>query len=98
MIVGLLMLILPGIVFLTTLPASKRLKPQLRWMYRIVGGAIVIAGSSISLYLAAYTGEQGGIGAFFFQIAVIVAYVLFSVLILAIHWFVRRCDQQRHES
>ena len=90
MIVGLLILVIPSIVFLITLPISNRLKPQLRWLYRFVGGTIVIVGSSFSMYLAAYTGDQGGIGAFFFQIAVIVAYILLSVLILAIHWFVRR--------
>lgn len=72
-------------VILTTLAASSRLKPQLRWLYRIVGGTIVIVGSNFSLYLAAYTGDQGGIGAFFLQMAVIVAYVLFSVLLVAIH-------------
>ncbi len=89
MIVGLLMLIVPVIVFLITLPVSNRLKPRLRWLYRFVGGTIVIVGSSFSLYLASYTGDQGGICAFFFQIAVMVAHVLLSVLILAIPWFVR---------
>ena len=98
MVVGLLMLIAPSVIFLITLPASRRLKPLLRWLYRIVGGVIVIAGSIFSLYLAAYTGDQGGIGAFFFQIAVIVVYVLFSVLLVAIHWFAHGRGQQRHGS
>ena len=98
MLTGLLMLIVPTVIFLTTLPVSGRLKPQLRWLYRIVGGAIVIPGSTVSLYLAAYTGDQGGIGAFFFQVGVIVVYVSLSVSLVAIHWFVYGRRQERHES
>jgi hypothetical protein len=98
MIGGLLMLLVPNVIFFATLPASRRLKPQLRLLYLIVGGAIVIAGSIFSLYLAAYTGDQGGIGAFFFQIAVIVVYVLFSILLVAINWILHMRGQQRYES
>ena len=71
MIIGLLMLLMPTAIYLATLPFSRRLKPALCLLYRIVGGIIVLAGSSTSFYFAAYTGDQGGIAAFYFQIVVI---------------------------
>ena len=98
MVAGLLMVILPNVIFLATLPVSGRLAPLLRWLYRIVGGAIVIAGSIVTLYLAAYTGDQGGIAAFFFQIAVIAVYVFFSVLLVSIHLLARGEAKKRHQS
>ena len=79
MIIGLLMLLVPCAVFLATLPVSRKLKPQLHMLYRFVGGVIVIGGSAFSIYLAMYSGDQGGIGAYFFQIAVIIVCILLLV-------------------
>ncbi|OQK17824.1 hypothetical protein AU255_08165 [Methyloprofundus sedimenti] len=88
MIIGLLMLIMPTAIYLATYPLSHRLKPRLRQLYRIVGGIIVFAGSASSFYFAFYTGDQGGIAAFYFQIVVILAYVLFSVVLVTANWLV----------
>lgn len=87
MLIGLLMLLVPGIVFLLTLPISRRLRPGLRAVYRYIGGFVVFVGSGISLYLASYTGDQGGIAAFFFQIAVILVYATLSMLIVILNHF-----------
>lgn len=98
MFIGLLMLLFPAAIFLATLPASRRLQPKPRVLYRLVGGFIVIAGSAISLYLAAYTGDQGGIGAYFFQIAVIFVYVVFSFSLVILNWLSNKRASRRHES
>jgi hypothetical protein len=98
MIPGFLMLIAPVVIFLVTLPAAKRLRPPLRWLYRLAGGGVVLGGSAFSFYLSAYTGDQGGIGAYFFQIAVIGVYLLFSVFIATFHLFAIRNDKHRNES
>jgi len=90
MVIGVLMLVLPGIVFILTLPFSSRLKPRLRQLYRIAGGIIVFLGSSISFYFAFYTGDQGGIAAYFFQITVILTYILFTVVIWIVNGVLRR--------
>ena len=87
MLIGLLMILVPGAVYILTLPLSGRLIPSLRKAYRIVGGLIVFLGSGISFYLAWYTGEQGGIAAYFFQQAVILVYVAFSILLIILNWF-----------
>lgn len=92
MLIGLLMLLGPVVVFLTTLPYSNRLKPNIRKAYRAGGGIIVLLGSATSLYFAAYTGDQGGIAAYFFQIAVIAGYIIFSISLLATNWFLLRKD------
>jgi hypothetical protein len=84
------MLLVPTAIFLATFPLSRRLKPGLCQLYRIVGGIIVFAGSATSLYFAAYTGDQGGIAAFYFQIVVISAYVLFSVVLVTANWLMRK--------
>jgi len=90
MLIGLLLLLLPSIVFLATLPISRKFKPKLCMLYRIVGGIIVIAGSAFSYYLAAHTGDQGGIGAYYFQLTVIIVYVVFSVLLIALDLFLHK--------
>ena len=90
MLIGLLLLLMPSVVFLITLPISRRFKPNLCMLYRVVGGIIVIAGSAFSYYLAAYTGDQGGIGAFYFQLTVIIVYVLFSVLLIILNYFLHK--------
>ena len=87
--VGLLMLIVPGAVFLVTLPLSRKLTPLLRKIYRILGGIVVFGGSAVSLYFAAYTGDQGGIAAYFFQIAVILVYIALSIAVVALHFLVK---------
>ena len=92
------MLLLPAAIFLATLPVSRRLQPKLRVLYRLVGGIIVIAGSAFSLYLAAYTGDQGGIGAYFFQMAVIFAYVAFSFSLVVLNWLLNKRASRKHDN
>ena len=87
MLIGLLMLLMPSVVFILTLPFSGRLKPGLRKVYRFVGGIVVFLGSGISFYFASYTGDQGGIAAFFFQIAVIFVYAVLSISLVILNWF-----------
>ena len=90
MIFGLFMLALPITVYIATFSISRRLKPLLCAVYRIAGGLIVIGGSAISLYLAGYTGDQGGISAHFFQLAVIWVYVVFSAALLLLNTLFRK--------
>jgi hypothetical protein len=47
---------------------------------------VVFLGSGISIYFAMYTGDQGGIGAFFFQISVILVYVALSISLVILNW------------
>lgn len=89
MLVGLLLLLLPVAVYICTFSFSCRLKPKLRILYRVGAGLIAISGSSFSVYLAAYSGDQGGIAAYFFQLAVIGFYVLFSVTLLVINYLLK---------
>ena len=89
MLIGLLMLLAPIIAFIISLPFSRRLKQSLRKLYRIFGGILVFLGSGVSLYLASYTGDQGGIAAYFFQMAVIVVYVAFSIAIATLNWLLQ---------
>jgi hypothetical protein len=90
MLIGLLLLLMPSVVFLVTLPISRKFEPKLCMLYRIVGGIIVIPGSALSYYLAAYTGDQGGIGAFYFQLTLIIIYVVFSVLLIILNLFLHK--------
>jgi hypothetical protein len=90
MLIGLLMLLGPIVIFLMTLPCSGRFEPSLRKAYRVGGGLIVFLGSAISYYFAAYTGDQGGIAAYFFQTAVIAGYLLFSVALTTLNWILKR--------
>jgi hypothetical protein len=85
MLIGLLMLLAPSVLFLVTLPLSARLRPWLRKTYRSAGGIVVFLGSGFSFYLAAYTGDQGGIAAYFFQIAVISVYLVLSVTVVGLN-------------
>ena len=85
MIVGLLMVFFPIIIYLITLPLSRGLKPRLRKFYRILGGILVFFGSGTSLYLAAYTGDQGGIAAYFFQMTIITIYVVFLIVMVSLN-------------
>ena len=91
------MLLFPAAIFLATLPVSRRLQPKLRVLYRLVGGFIVIAGGAFSLYLAAYTGDQGGIGAYFFQIAVILVYATFSFSLVIFNWLSNKRGSGKHQ-
>ncbi len=95
MLIGLLMLLLPVVVFILTLPFSGRFRPVLCKIYRIFGGIVVILGSSISLYLAAYTGDQGGIGALYFQILVIFLYVVFSMSLILLNLLLNIKDSRK---
>ena len=84
---GFLMLLIPVIVFVITIPLARKLRPRLKKVYLFLGGFIVFAGSGTSLYFAMFGGDQGGISAYFFQIAVLSAYVILSLVILAIAFF-----------
>jgi len=85
MTVALLMLLGPLVVYLLTLPLTGHLERRLRRFYRYVAGFWVVAGSAASCYLAAYTGDQGGIAAFFMQLAVVVGYLVLGVSVLLLH-------------
>jgi hypothetical protein len=87
---GILLLLAPIVIFLMSLPFSSRLQPRLSLLYRIVGAIIVFAGSSTSLYFAFYSGDQGGIAAFYFQIVVLLVYVMFSIVLLTINGVMKK--------
>lgn len=89
-IIAILMLTGPAAVYLVTLRRSGRLAPVLRTIYRLLGGLVVFGGSGISLYFAMYTGEQGGIAAYFFQLGVISAYLVLVVLVIGLHLLTTR--------
>jgi hypothetical protein len=97
MLFGLLMLLAPGAVFVLTLPLSGRLRSGLRKAYRILGGLVVFLGSAISFYLASYTGDQGGIAAFFFQMAVIVIYAALSLSLVMLNWILCARESGKRE-
>jgi hypothetical protein len=99
MLIGLLMILAPGAVFILSLPFSGRLKPGLCKAYRIFGGLVVFLGGGTSFYLASYTGDQGGIAAFFFQIAVILVYAVLSISLVILNWYlgVRASHDLPHE-
>jgi len=89
MLIGLLMILAPGAVFVLTLPFSRRLKPGLRKAYLVLGGIVVFLGGGVSIYLASYTGDQGGIAAFYFQILVILLYAALSLSLVIMNWILR---------
>lgn len=89
MLIGLLMVLVPGAVFVLSIPLSRRLKPGLRKAYLALGGIVVFLGSGVSIYFASYTGDQGGIAAFYFQILVILAYATLSLSVVTINWLLR---------
>lgn len=95
MLIGFMMLLVPIVIYLATFLFARRLRHGLCRLYRIVGGIIVFGGSAASLYFAAYTGDQGGVAAFYFQVVVILVYVLFVSLILIKNSLILK---QEHES
>ena len=86
------MILVPCAVFIVSLPFSARLRPGICKAYRIIGGLVVTLGGAISLYFAAYTGDQGSIGAFFFQSAVILFYAVLSILLVVLNWYLNARD------
>jgi len=98
MVIGFLMLIVPITIYIVSFPFARKLRPKVCLLYRIVGGLVVFCGSSVSLYFAAYAGDQGGIGAYLFQITVIVVYIVFSVIILIANYFFLKRDQSKHSN
>lgn len=89
MLIGLLMILVPVVVFILTIPLSRRLKPGLRKTYRVIGGIVVFLGGGISIYFVSYTGDQGGIAAFYFQILVILVYAALSLSVVIVNWILR---------
>lgn len=85
-------------VFILTLPYSSRLKPSLCAAYRLFGGIVVFLGSGVSVYLASYTGDQGGIAAYFFQILVILVYAALSITLVILNWFLSAKGSSNSES
>lgn len=98
MLIGLLMILVPCAVFVLTLPLSRRLKTALRWAYLLLGGIVVFLGSCVSIYLASYTGDQGGIAAFYFQILVILVYAALSLSLVILNWILRAREAGKAES
>lgn len=86
MLIGLLMIVVPVAIFLATISLSKRLKPVLRKAYLFLGGIVVFLGGGVSVYFASFTGDQGGIAAFYFQILVILVYATLSLSLVIINW------------
>lgn len=95
MLIGLLMILVPCTVFVSTFVLSRRLKPCLRKVYRIFGGFVVFVGGGTSLYLAWYAGDQGGIAAYFFQKAVIFVYVALSLSVVVLNRILRTIETGR---
>jgi hypothetical protein len=89
MLIGLLMILVPVVVYVLAIPLSGRLKPGLRKTYRIIGGIVVFLGGGTSIYFASSTGDQGGIAAFYFQILVILVYAAFSLSVVIVNWILR---------
>lgn len=98
MLIGLLLLTMPIVVFLVSFPFSRRMRPRLCLLYRIIGGVTVFAGSATSLYFAAYTGDQGGIAAYFFQIFIILVYAFISVLLVTANWVLQKRDERKYKN
>ena len=93
--IGFLMLIVPVALFVLSIPFSSRLTLGLRRFYLIFGGIVVLIGSGTSLYFASYTGDQGGIAAYFFQLAVILVYLLLLFSVVAISLVVKVRSKRR---
>ena len=91
--IGLLLLVLPIAVYGGTFFLAKKLSLEwCRW-YRIIGALLVFGGSGVSVYFAGYSGDQGGIAAFYFQLLVMASYLLFSGVILIGNWFFQSRQQ-----
>jgi len=79
----------PCAVYVSTIPLSRQLKPGLRKTYRVIGGIVVFLGGGVSIYFASYSGDQGGIAAFYFQIFVILVYAALSLSLVLLNWILR---------
>ena len=89
MLIGLLMILVPVVAYVLIIPLSRRLKPGLRKTYRVIAGIVVFLGGGISVYFASYTGDQGGIAAFYFQILVILVYAALSLSVVIVNRILR---------
>ncbi|OUS08035.1 hypothetical protein A9Q90_04850 [Gammaproteobacteria bacterium 54_18_T64] len=89
MLIGLLFLLLPMLVYIATYAPSRRLRARICSLYRLGAGIVAFAGGGFSLYLAAYSGDQGGITAYYFQLLVIGFYALLSAILIAINYLTR---------
>ena len=98
MLIGALLLFLPSVIFLISIPMSLKLIIKLRRIYLIIGSAIVFSGSGLSLYFAAYTGDQGGVTALFLQLLVIFIYMFFSLSICIFNWFESKENTAKNKS
>jgi hypothetical protein len=86
---GILMLIAPVTLFVLSIPLSARLTSGLRRFYLIFGAIVVFIGSGTSFYFASYSGDQGGIAAYFFQTGVIFVYLLLLIAVVGISLVVK---------
>ena len=73
---------LPIVVYGSTFVVASKLLPGFCGWYRMIGATLVFGGGGVSVYFAGYTGDQGGIAAFYFQVLVVIVYLLFSGMIL----------------
>ncbi|MBQ0719218.1 MAG: hypothetical protein KBT88_12675 [Gammaproteobacteria bacterium] len=89
MLMGLLLLLVPVAFYIGTFSLSRQMRPKLCILYRVGGGIVTLAGGGFSLYLAAYSGDQGGIAAYFFQLAVMAFYALFAVIVVAANYVMK---------
>lgn len=98
MLMGMLMILAPVVVYVLTFPSSHYLGPGPRIAYRILGGLVVFPGGGITLYLASFTGDQGGIAAYFFQMAVILVYVVISLSLVILDRILRAAESRDTDS
>ncbi len=90
--IGILLLLFPAALYAVSLLWLHRLTGKLRLMYLTLGAIIVFGGSFVSFYFAMYTGDQGGIAAFLFQLFVITTYLIFVVAVVLFQAIKNRRD------
>ena len=82
MLIAAFMLLTPIVIYIASFVPARRLSPGLCKLYRFVGAVLVMGGGATSYYFAMYTGDQGGIAAFYFQLLVISVYLAFAIGVL----------------
>lgn len=89
-----LILLAPVVLYLLSLPLSVRLPAVLRTVYRLAGAGLVFPAAAAAVYFAGYSGEQGGVPAYFVQLAALISLILLMAAIGLAHWVKRRRQGQ----
>lgn len=82
MIYGIGLILLPIVLFLASFPLWRKLPTTLKKFYGWTCAVALIGGGFTTIYIASYSGEQGGITAFFFQLGVIFIYLALTAGVL----------------